>query len=395
MKLFVLIVPALLLGACTQQSAPPTPGAAEVGIVTLKTQRVALQNELAGRTAASLSSEVRPQVAGIIKARRFEEGAQVKAGQVLYQIDPATYQAAYDEVRAALANAEAAVAAARLKNERYTELLEIEGVSKQDADDARTAYQQALANVAQQKAALASARINLDYTQVRAPISGHIGKSSVTPGALVTASQTTALATIRTLDPIYVDLTQSSAALLQLRRMLATSGIQAGSTEVSLKLEDGSQYAKKGRLKFAEVAVDEATGSVTLRAEFPNPDGTLLPGMYVRAVLDEAIDPNAILAPQQGITRDPKGNATAMVVNASNQIEERAVTTLRALDDKWLVSGGLAAGDRLIVQGLNKVKAGDTVQPVEIDASAKPAATQTAATGIAASATAAPQTPER
>jgi membrane fusion protein (multidrug efflux system) len=371
----VLLAASLLIGACTQKSPAPAPGPVEVGTVTLKAESVALKTELSGRTSSALSSEVRPQVAGIVKARLFEEGATVKAGQVLYRIDPASYQAAADETRAALANAEAAVSAARLKDERYKDLLKIEGVSKQDADDAATAYQQALAAVAQQKAALASARINLDYTQVRAPISGRIGKSSVTPGALVTASQTTALATIRTLDPIYVDLTQSSAALLQLRRTLAKDGMRAGGTDARLLLEDGSEYARKGKLKFTEIAVDEATGSVTLRAEFPNPDGTLLPGMFVRAVLDEAIDPAAVLAPQQGVTRDPKGDATALVLTADNKLESRTVTTQRAIDDKWLISSGLAAGDRLVVQGLNKVKAGDTVKAVDVDLQAAPAST--------------------
>ncbi|CAN5675303.1 efflux RND transporter periplasmic adaptor subunit [soil metagenome] len=371
----VLLAVSLLIGACTQKSPAPAPGPVEVGTVTLKAESVALKTELSGRTSSALSSEVRPQVAGIVKARLFEEGATVKAGQVLYRIDPASYQAAADETRAALANAEAAVSAARLKDERYKDLLKIEGVSKQDADDAATAYQQALAAVAQQKAALASARINLDYTQVRAPISGRIGKSSVTPGALVTASQTTALATIRTLDPIYVDLTQSSAALLQLRRTLAKDGMRAGGTDARLLLEDGSEYPRKGKLKFTEIAVDEATGSVTLRAEFPNPDGTLLPGMFVRAVLDEAIDPAAVLAPQQGVTRDPKCDATALVLTADNKLESRTVTTQRAIDDKWLISSGLAAGDRLVVQGLNKVKAGDTVKAVDVDLQAAPAST--------------------
>ncbi len=368
----VLLAMSLLIGACTQKPPAMAPGPVEVGVVTLKAEPVALKTELSGRTSSALSSEVRPQVAGIVKARLFEEGGNVKAGQVLYRIDPAGYQAAFDQARATLVNAEAAVSAARLKDERYKDLLKIEGVSKQDADDAATAYQQALAAVAQQKAALASARINLDYTQVRAPISGRIGKSSVTPGALVTASQTTALATIRTLDPIYVDLTQSSAALLQLRRTLAKDGMRAGSTDARLLLEDGSQYAREGKLKFAEIAVDEATGSVTLRAEFPNPDGTLLPGMFVRAVLDEAIDPAAVLAPQQGVTRDPKGDATALVLTADNKLESRTVTTQRAIDDKWLISSGLAAGDRLVVQGLNKVKAGDTVKAVAVDLQATP-----------------------
>jgi len=362
----LLFAVSLLVGACSQKTPPPAPGVAEVGVVTLKTEAVALQNELSGRTAAALVSEVRPQVAGIVKARRFEEGALVQAGQVLYVIDPATYQAAVDQARATLASAEAAVAAAALKDTRYAALLKIEGVSRQDADDAHTAAQQAVAAVAQQKAALATARISLDYTQVRAPISGRIGKSSVTPGALVTASQTTALATIRALDPMYVDLTQSSAELLRLRRTLASGLLKAGSADVGLVLEDGTTYARKGRLKFAEVAVDEATGSVTLRAEFPNPDGALLPGMYVHARLDQAVDPQAILAPQQGISRDPKGNATALVVTADNKIASRSVTTQRAIDDRWLVSAGLKAGDRLVVQGSNKVRNGDTVKPVEV-----------------------------
>jgi len=364
----------LLVTACSKSDAPPARGPAEVGVVTLKTQPVALTTELAGRTAASLSSDVRPQVGGIVKARKFEEGALVRAGQVLYLIDPATYQAAADQAAASLANAQAAVSAARLKDERYTDLLKIEGVSRQDADDAHAAYQQALAAVALQKAALASARINLEYTQVRAPISGRIGKSSVTPGALVTASQTDALATIRALDPIYVDLTQSSASLLRLRQLLSADGVLPGSTAVKLKLEDGSSYARTGKLQFSEVAVDEATGSVTLRAEFPNPDGTLLPGMYVRAVLDEAVDQKGLLAPQQGISRDPKGQATALVVGDGDKVRSVVVTTQRSIGDQWLVSDGLSAGDRLVVEGSSKVKAGDTVKPVEITAGKAPLA---------------------
>jgi membrane fusion protein, multidrug efflux system len=366
--LFLLFATVFLLGACTQTHNEAVRGQVEVGVVTLKTEPVALQTELAGRTTSALSSDVRPQVTGIVKARRFEEGALVKAGEVLYLIDPSSYQAAVDEAQAALGSVEAAVSAAQLKDARYAELLAMEGVSKQDADDAHTAAQQAVAAVAQKKAALATARINLDYTQVRAPISGRIGKSSVTPGALVTASQTTALATIRALDPIYVDLTQSSGALLQLRRTLAAGDLQAASADVRLKLEDGSDYPRKGRLKFSEIAVDEATGSVTLRAQFPNPDGLLLPGMYVRAQLDEAVDPKAILAPQQGITHDPKGDATALVVNAEGKVEQRTVTTQRTVGDAWLVSSGLSAGDRLIVQGVSKVRVGDSVRMVAVDA---------------------------
>lgn len=381
--LLSVLAAAVLLAGCSRQQPAPTPGPVEAGIVTLHTQSVALEAELTGRTVASLSSEVRPQVAGIVKARRFEEGARVKAGQLLYEIDATSYQAQADEAKAALASAEAAVSSARLKDSRYAELRSIEGVSQQDADDARSTYQQAVATVAQKRAALETARINLDYTRVRAPISGRIGKSSVTPGALVTASQTTALATIRALDPIYVDLTQSSAALLRLRRTVEAGQLQSGGTDVRLLLEDGTAYARKGRMKFSEVAVDESTGSVTLRAEFPNPDGTLLPGMYVRAVLDEAVDPQAILAPQQGLTRDAKGDATAFVLSADNRVEQRTVQTQRAIGDQWLVSSGLQAGDRLVVEGVNRMKVGDTVKPVDV--AAKPAAAPAAtASGTAA-----------
>ena len=362
-SIFILFV--MILAGCQKQSAVQTQPPASVGVVTLHVQSVALQNELSGRVTASLKSDVRPQVTGIVKARRFVEGSVVKAGQVLYVIDPATYQAAYAQARATLLSSQSAVSAAKLKSERYSALLKVQGVSKQDADDANTAYQQALALVAQNRASAESARIALDYTQVRAPISGRIGTSSVTPGALVTTSQTDAMATIRALDPIYVDLTQSSVALLRLRKALSAGGVSAGSAAVRLKLEDGSDYPRAGTLQFAEVAVDEATGSVTLRASFPNPDGTLLPGMYVRAVLDQAVAPNAILAPQRGITRDPQGNATALVVTSANKLEQRTVTTERVIGDRWLVSSGLADGDRLAVDGLNKVKAGDVVSAVD------------------------------
>lgn len=361
------VIASIVLTGCSQQKQNVAARPVAVGTVTLQPQPVALQSELAGRTTASLVSDVRPQVTGIIKARRFEEGSQVKAGQLLYEIDPASFKSAYDEAAADLANAEAAVAAAKLKDERYAELLQIEGVSKQDADDASAAHRQAVAQVALKKAALESARINLGYTQVRAPISGRIGKSSVTEGALVTAGQATALATIRALDPIYVDLTQSSAQLLKLRKLLGTAGTKPGSTAVSLKLEDGSAYSVPGTLKFQEVAVDEATGSVTLRAEFPNPEGILLPGMYVRAVVNEAVSSAGILAPQQGVTRDAKGNAVAMVVNGSNQVEQRTVVADRAIGSNWLVTSGLTAGDQLIVEGLNKIRAGDTVAPVALN----------------------------
>ncbi len=368
MRLHMLFV--VLLGCNSSPAAqqPPSRPPPEVGIVTLRPEAVTLQTELAGRTVASLVSDVRPQISGILKARRFEEGALVKAGQVLYEIDPAMYRATFEEAKADLASAKATLEAARLKDERFAALAKIEGISKQEADDAHAAHELAKTGVAQKQAALEVARINLDYTQITAPITGRIGKSSVTAGALVTANQPQALATIRALDPIYVDLIQSSEARLKLRAQLGTGAVQAGSTKVKLKLGDGALYDRDGTLEFAEVAVDEATGSVTLRATFPNPDGVLLPGMYVRAMLDQAVATTAILAPQQGISHDPKGNATALVVGAGDKVEPRTLVADRAIGDRWLVTSGLAAGDRLIVEGLNKVGPGMPVHPVEVAA---------------------------
>jgi membrane fusion protein (multidrug efflux system) len=371
MAVRTLIVSVLCAAGCKaspaadpQGQGPPRPG--EVGVVTLKSESVTLQTELAGRTAASLASELRPQVSGILKARTFEEGAKVKAGQVLYEIDPAMYRAAYEEARASVASAKATLDAAKLKADRFAELVKIEGVSKQEAEDTRAAHELAIAGVAQRQAALEVARINLDYTSIKAPITGRIGKSSVTAGALVTANQTQPLATIRALDPIYVDLTESSEARLRLRAQLGAGTLQAGSTKVKLRLGDGTIYDKDGTLEFAEVAVDEATGTVTLRAKFPNPDDTLLPGMYVRAVLDQAVDTTAILAPQQGITHDAKGNATALVVGAGDKVEVRTLMADRAIGDRWLVTEGLKPGDKLIVEGLNKIGPGMPVHATEV-----------------------------
>lgn len=372
MRLSMLFVVLCAVSAC-QKSAPGKPpqrGPAEVGIITLRAEPVTLHSELAGRTAASLVSNVRPQVSGIIKARTFEEGSHVKAGQVLYQIDPAMYRAALAQARADLASAKATLGSARSKAQRYDALVKIEGVSKQAAEDARAAADQAAANVAQKEAALKLARINLDYTSIKAPISGRIGVSAVTPGALVTANQTEPLATIRSLDPIYVDLTESSEARLRLRAQLGAGTLEAGSAQVKLKLGDGSIYPDEGTLEFSEVAVDEATGTVTLRAKFPNPDDALLPGMYVRAVLDQGVAQNAILAPQQGISHDPKGNATAMVVGKDGKVAVRTVVTGQVVGDRWLVTSGLKAGDKLIVEGLNKVGPGMPVKTVEVDVGA-------------------------
>ncbi|HIE1306084.1 TPA: efflux RND transporter periplasmic adaptor subunit [Serratia marcescens] len=367
-KTLLVLGLSLLLAACDGQNAGAPAGAGaeqEVGVVTLRGQSVTLSSELTGRVNATMTSDVRPQVDGIIKQRLFTEGAEVKAGQVLYQIDPASYQASYDQAAAQLKNAQATVQSTRLKSQRYAALVKENGVSQQDADDAKAAYLAAVASVAQYQAALETARINLAYTQVRAPIAGRIGISSVTPGALVTASQSDALATIRALDPIYVDLTQSSAQLLKLRRQQAA--LQRGAvTPVAIKLEDGTPYAHAGKLELTEVAVDEATGSVTLRAVFPNPEHELLPGMYVHATVDNGVDPKAILAPQQGITRNAKGEATALVVDEQNKVAQRIVSAERVVGSNWLIGSGLNEGDRLIVEGTSKVTIGAAVKPVEV-----------------------------
>ena len=318
---FVLLVGVV---GCTSEAPsagpPPERPPADVGVVTVKVEQVTLQAELAGRTTASLAADLRPQVSGIIRARTFEEGALVKAGQVLYQIDSSMYRAIYAQSTADLSSAKASLAAAKIKSERYESLAKIEGVSKQEADDARASLALATAGVAQKEAALQAARINLDYTNIKAPITGRIGKSTVTAGALVTTGQMQPLATIRSLDPIFVDLTQSSEARMRLRAQLGNGNLQAGTAKVRLKLGDGSFYKHDGTLEFAEVAVDEATGTVTLRAKFPNPEDTLLPGMYVRAVLDQAVDQAAMMVPQQSISHDAKGAAVAMVVGGTSKL---------------------------------------------------------------------------
>jgi membrane fusion protein (multidrug efflux system) len=310
---------------------------------------------------------VRPQVTGIIKKRLFTEGDDVKAGQVLYLIDPATYQAAYSRAKAELARAEADLSTLRLREERYRGLVDINAVSKQEYDDTRAALKQAEAQVEAARAALETARINLDYTEVKAPISGHIGRSAVTVGALVTANQPAALSVIHQLDPVYVDVTRSTSELLSLKRKLAGGRLTNGgpeSAEVSLLLETGEIYSETGHLQFSDVSVDPSTGSVILRSLFPNPDRILLPGMFVRAVVKEGDMDDAILVPQQGVARNPKGEAVALVVNEEGLVEQRQLEVDRAIGDKWLVSSGLSVGDRLIVEGLQKVRVGD---PVEVD----------------------------
>lgn len=366
----LLALGCVVLTGCEQpqaagEGAPADPP--EVGVVEVQPQKVALTTELAGRTSAYMVSEVRPQVGGIIQKRLFTEGGDVAAGQPLYQIDPATYQAAFESAKASVAKAEANLASTRSKASRYEELVAIKAVSQQDNDDAQAALKQGQADVAATKAAVETARINLAYTKVAAPIAGRIGRSTVTPGALVTASQQSALATVQQLDPIYVDVTQSSAELLRLKRDLTSGKLKkAGATQAAVKLvlEDGSAYPLTGKLQFSDVTVDQGTGTIMLRAVFPNPKGDLLPGMYVRTVLEEGVDEQAILAPQQGVSRDTKGNPTAMVVGADSKVEQRTLKTSRAMGDKWLISEGLKAGDKLIIDGLQKIRPGMPVKPV-------------------------------
>lgn len=358
---------ALTLSACGQKGGAAGAGMGgptEVGYIVAQPQAVGLNAELSGRTSAFLVSEVRPQVGGVIKARLFQEGSIVQAGQSLYQIDPATYQATYNSAAAALAQAQAQALAAKLKADRYKTLVESGAVSKQDNDDAQAAAAQTAAAVAVQKAALDTARINLNYTKVAAPISGRIGKSSVTPGALVTASQATPLATVQDLSKIYVDLTQTSAELLKLKQQFATGKLgRTNSAQVTLKLEDGTTYPTPGTLEFSDVTVDPGTGSVTLRAVFPNPNGVLLPGMYVRAVLSQGVTSGGILVPQTAVSRDPKGGATVTVVGAKGA-EPRPITLGQTVGDKWLVTSGLQAGDKVIVEGLQKVRPGAPIKAV-------------------------------
>jgi membrane fusion protein, multidrug efflux system len=361
-----LVVAMLSLAACGKppQRPPQTP---EAGFVVLKAQPAPLSTELPGRTTPLAISEVRPQVAGIIVSRLFIEGANVKKGQPLYRIDPAPYKAAVDQAKAQLASVEANLATVKVKAERYADLVKIKAVAQQDYDDAQAAYHQAQAAVQQAQATVETAQINLGYTDIRAPISGRVGVSAVTQGALATAGQTTALTTIQTLDPIYVDVTQSTAELLRLesdiRRGLARKDAPL-SAKVQLTLEDGSIYPVEGKLQFTDVTEDPSSGAVTLRAVFPNPQGVLLPGMFVRAKVNEALVPDAILVPQQGVTRDPKGGATVFVIDDQNKAQSRSITTGEAIGADWLVTSGLKPGEKVVIEGLQRITAGATVKPV-------------------------------
>lgn len=366
-----------LTGCNDDQSQQQSAQAVPVDVVTLQSEPLQIKTELPGRTSPYRVAEVRPQVGGIILKRNFVEGSDVQAGVSLYQIDPATYQASWDSAKGDLAKAEASAHMARLTVNRYRKLLGTHYVSQQDYDNAAAEAKQADAAVVAAKAAVETARINLAYTKVTSPISGRISKSAVTEGALVQTGQTSPMATVTQLDPIYVDVTQSSNDFLRLKQELANGTLKQenGKAKVTLSTSNGVKYNQTGTLEFSDVTVDQTTGSITLRAIFPNPDHTLLPGMYVRAELEEGTNPNALLVPQQGIARTPRGDATAMVVGKDNKVEVRKVVASQAIGDKWLVTDGLKSGDKVIVSGLQKIKPGATVKPEEAksgDASAQP-----------------------
>jgi membrane fusion protein (multidrug efflux system) len=386
-----VIVAMLLLAGCAK-SNQPTPGAgaehvAQVSVVTVKAQPVVLKRELPGRATAYAIAEVRPQVGGILKRRVFREGADVKAGEVLYEIDPALYQAAAGNAHAALAKAEANLVTTKLKAQRYAELAKSGVISKQDNDDIVAALGQAEADVTAAKSAVQTAAINLSYTRITAPISGRIGKSEVTAGALLTANQATAIATIQQLDPIYVDVTETSGEMMRLRREFLEGSLRTANGQVrtdrahikvNLLLEDGSQYDLPGKLQFADVTVDENTSSVTVRAEFPNPKHEILPGMYVRAVIETGLQQNAVLVPQQAVTHDPTGAALVLVLTPAGIVEQRRLDVDRVVDNQWVVRDGLQDGEQVIIEGGQKVKVGDKAKAAEA-APATPAAPATAA----------------
>ena len=358
---------AFVLAACSDGNADrarSAPAAVEVGVVTVVAQPLALETELAGRTVAALSAEVRPQVTALVRERLFKEGSLVKAGQALYQLDSTSAEAALRVAKAGVARARATLSAAEMKAARQAALLKADVGTTQDNEDAQAALLQARADLQSAQATQVNAQVDLDRTRIVAPIAGRVDTSTVTRGSLVTANQTTALTTVQQLDPIWVDVAQSSADWLRLRRELDSGALKKGETRVSLTLEDGSRYAHEGVLQVQGVAVDTGSGAMTLRARVPNPDGLLLPGMFVRVSLNQAMDPEAILVPQAGVTRNARGEASAMVVKEDGAIEKRAVKTGSTVNGQWRVTEGLKAGDRLVVEGLGKVKDGQIVYAV-------------------------------
>lgn len=368
-KLFIFItISCIILSGCEEKVSTnnkPTP-AIEVGVISVQEQAIPLQQELSGRVKAKLVSEVRPQISGIITKQLFTEGSFVKQGEILYQIDSATYQATYFQAKASLESAKVTAQNTKIKSQRYEELLKFDGTSKQEAEDAKAVYLQAEALVEEKKANLESAKIDLERTNIKAPISGYISISNVTKGALVSANQTEALATIRDTNSVYVDVSQSNTQILALRKLLSQENIQKGNTEVSLTLSDGTLYEHKGELQLQEIAVDESTGSVTLRALFPNEKGVLLPGMFVKATIQGAIDNKAFLLPQQAVSRDSKANPIITLVQEDNSVKKQIITIERAIGNKWLVTAGVDNNDKIIIEGLNKINEKSKVNPVDV-----------------------------
>jgi membrane fusion protein (multidrug efflux system) len=372
----VALFSSLLLAGCQteQHEAPAARPAPQVGVVTVQFQHILLTTELPGRTSAYRTAEIRPQVSGLVQKRLFTEGADVREGDVLYQIDPAPFQAALNNARAALGRSQANLPAIRARVARYQKLLADKAVSQQEYDDAVSALSQTEADIAYGKASVETARINLAYTRIKAPISGRIGRSNVTEGAIVTAYQPQALATIQQMDPIYVDVPQSTSELLRLQRRLARGLLdQSGSNQksVSLVLEDGTQYSLEGTLQFRDITVDPSTGSVNLRVVFPNPEGFLLPNMFVRAIMKEGVDEKALLIPLQAVSRDPKGNPLALIVDSEEKVQQRMLEVDRAIGDQWLVASGLSPGDRVVVEGIQKVRPGASVRAVPFESGAQ------------------------
>ncbi|HOE33854.1 MAG TPA: efflux RND transporter periplasmic adaptor subunit [Smithella sp.] len=369
----IILLSCLIVDGCGKKEETMAPPSPEVAVVTVQSRQVVTTTELTGRTASNLIAEVRPQVGGIIQKRLFTEGADVRAGQPLFQIDPAIYQAAVSNAGAALARSEAQLTTVQLRADRLRELLAEKAVSQQDYDDAAAALKQTQADIQYGKANLETARINLQYTTITAPISGRIGRSGITEGALVTAHQPLALATIQKIDPMYVDVTQSTTDILKLRRKLQEGQLSRNSNQqqVRLILDDGSEYPFKGKLQFQDITVDPTTGSVILRIVFPNPKGLLMPGMFVRAIVEEGVHKNAILVPQQAVSRDPKGNPLTLTVDKEGKVQQKPLTLDRAIGSEWLVSSGLEPGDKVIVEGMLKVKPGIPVKAVPFDTGGK------------------------
>lgn len=365
---FIFFILSSIFLGCEQKTSSnnPQPQVVEVGFITVKEEPITLQQELTGKIKAKYISEIRPQINGIIKEQLFIEGSKIKEGDILYKIDSASYQAAYNQAKASLESAKASIETSKLKVQRYEDLIKFDGISKQELDDAKASYLQVLASFEEKKAALESSKINLERTQIKAPISGYIGVSNITLGSLVQANQTEALTTIRDTSMVFVDLNQSQSQLLALRKLLDKQSVEKGSTEVTLILSDGTIYEHKGILKLQELFVDESTSSVTLRAEFPNEKGELLTGMFVKALINGAIDNKAFLLPQQAVSRDEKANPVVTIIKEDNSIKKQIISIERAIGNKWVVTNGITNNDKIIIEGLNKISPKSKVNPIDV-----------------------------